>query len=242
MKRMVFLAATLGVCGVVASCTEPPPSDPTPTTTTTTTTTVAPAPLQLDAAHLDSTGPYEGFVAGARCPDAYTHLGTEVAQTFVAGVTGNLERISVPLYSYFGVSPEPLSVTVHAVEPDGSPSATELGRGTYSGLGLGEWIGSVPSSSLIDIDLATPAAVTAGQTYAIRFAVEQDCPGGDVPAPYPSWVMRTSFRQGVDPYVDGAVWTRYRDEDSNTDWRFRDAADLDYFYDIIFQTWVRPTS
>jgi hypothetical protein len=144
----------------------------------------------------------------------------EVAQTLTAGRTGRLDQVSVVAVPY--ASALALKVGIHTVLPDGLPSETELGAGSYTGPG------SPGTSTLVDVPLSTPAHVVAGQHYAIVLTTAQSeyCAvltiyGWNVFGASDTYAGGQAYQRGT---IGGGIgWTP--PFGSN---------------DLFFQTWVRP--
>ena len=78
----------------------------------------------------------------------------QYGQTFTSGATGSLEKISLDIQAP-ATLPGPMSISIQTVA-SGLPTGTQIGSGQYSG-----------GSGFADIVLTNPAAVVAGQVYAI---------------------------------------------------------------------------
>ena len=182
------------------ACT--PPTEPPATTTT---TTAPPAALEVDQLSPGDIANV-GLAPSAPCGVA---AAVETAQTFTAGRTGNLERVSVAAFTGY-LPAGPLAVSVRPVDVNG-PIDVELGAGTYDGPGLG-YFNAVPSSSrvvteLVDINLDLPAPVVAGEQYALVFSVPSEC--GDVTAAPPYWALGADETSDADRYPGGSTWYRF---------------------------------
>ncbi len=125
-----------------------------PSTTSTTSTTVAPAVATVDVDYQTaSAGTYEVNYCDEYDPDNTR----TVAQTFVAGRTGELTEVDLSVQPIG--APDPISVSIRTLD-GGAPGSTVLGAGTYSGPGAS-------GDALVEIPLVTAAPVTAGTSYAI---------------------------------------------------------------------------
>ncbi len=101
------------------------------------------AAVVLDQSQLDHSGP-SGFYGPS--------LG---GQSFTAGKTGNLVRVSVwPLTPLTGLALQVMTTS------GGLPTGTVIGSGTVASSAVNQWL---------DVDLDVPAAVTAGTQYAFVF-------------------------------------------------------------------------
>lgn len=222
-KRVAFAAAGVIAATLAAGCI-PPPETP----ATTTTTTAAPAPLLVDQKNDPAEFNYsDGAILGS-CGDSWD-TDHQNMQTFTAGVTGTLEQVSLPLYTYVA-DPPPLIVEIRPMLAPGEPDMnTLLGTGSYDGPGLGEYVfQTFPSpTELLDIALVAPAPVVAGTQYALITGVDHDLCGVDNAA----WSGPVRVAS-TDQYAGGAGY--YLPKDLGT-WVPRSL-------DLIFATWVRATS
>lgn len=145
----------------------------------------------------------------------------EQAQTFTAGRTGVLDSVSLVAVPY--ASALALQVGIRTVEPDGVPSETQLGTGSYTGPG------SPNTSTLINVPLSTPAPVVAGSRYAIVLTTPQSDYCLE-PTVY-GWNMFGA----ADTYAGGQAYFRGT-LGGGIDWTPPLGGSNDYF----FRTWVRP--
>ena len=141
--RRVHAAAAVAACAVMlAGCAPHPPES-----------------VELDQSNVGSPGAFASVVWNAVCGD--TALDAEIAQTFTAGRTGFVNRVTMSMQPIAPGSQVPFELTIRKVNPDGSPSGTVLGSGTYGGPGASD------PSSVVDIPLQAPALVFEGHRYAI---------------------------------------------------------------------------
>lgn len=89
-----------------------------------------------------------------------TQSAAVMAQTFTAGTTAQLVRVSIPFYTSFGN----VKLGIQGVNSNQEPDGTYLTSQEWSGYQLG---GRTP----FDFDLAQPIPVTKGHQYAIVVAV-----------------------------------------------------------------------
>jgi hypothetical protein len=145
----------------------------------------------------------------------------EVAQTFTAGHTGALDQVSLVAAPY--ASALALDVGITTLRPDGRPSDTQLGGGSYSGPG------SPNFSALIDVPLSHPARVVAGHQYAIVLTTRQSdyC--------LPLTIYGWNLFGAADTYVGGLAYQRGT-VGGGIDW----TPPLGGSNDLFFQTWMRP--
>jgi hypothetical protein len=163
-----------------------------------------------------------------------------IAQTFTAGLTGDLAGVNVNVQ---GFRSSRLHVAIRAVA-DGTPTPTVLGETTLSG-------NSAPISQLITFP--APIAVTAGTQYAIVVNYE----GGPPPGPgqaqgnwsgatgdaYPRGGLFASFSDGVSWFAETGFDLHFRsyleradrdhdgvpdDEDNCPDTPNPDQSDIDF--------------
>lgn len=149
--------------------------------------------------------------------------GSEVAQSFVAGITGDLVKVSLVIWKS-DVDARPLEISIRTLRPDGAPSDTVLGSGSFAGQGS-EFDPAEPAE-FTRVWLSQPAPVVAGQLYAI---VANTSPVDACVQPS-GW-----FLVGSGPtYSDGNAWSLTRFPNT-PDW---------YPYpgdsDLWFKTWVVP--
>lgn len=137
------------------------------------------------------------------------------AQTFTAGRTGQLTDVSFGVSwqaSTDGVAPEPLGVSIRAVDGSGRPVGAPLGTGTFSPSVIPE---GQPYFRTLALDVSAP--ITAGTRYALVFEAAHDGP-----AAQGRWFLWTT--QG-DTYADPL----HRDDGSG--WSPQT-------YDLLFTTYV----
>ena len=169
--------------------------------TTSTTTTVPASTTSTTTTVPASTVDQENFgdVAssnGMSCPNWLTR-----AQTFTAGRTGTLDKVSLSV----GGSPVALDVKIVTLDGSQAPTANEIGSGSYSGAGAGE----------IAVPMTSPAEVEAGTAYAIVMSTSAGCASG------------FSLYDTGDEYAGGSEWTTTTDATSTFseydtyDFRFR---------------------
>ena len=158
--------------------------------------------------------------------DGYTCDGvnwaSEVGQTFVAGRTGLLDRVSLN-FRPISESSSPPIVTIRTVRPDGAPGEKVLGSGSYTGPGTPPWSAGVT----VDVLMSRPAFVIAGHHYAIVVGVPSvvGCPTGSI---YGWYVFGTA-----NLYPQGELWSR-GNLYARPDW----VKDYEGNYDLVFKTWV----
>ena len=158
--------------------------------------------------------------------DGYTCDGvkwvSEVGQTFVAGRTGLLDRVSLN-FGPISASSTPPIVTIRTVRADGAPGETVLGSGSYAGPG------TPPGSSglTVDVAMSRPAFVIAGHHYALVVGVPSvvGCPSGSI---YGWYVFGTT-----NLYAHGELWSR-GNLYARPDW----VKDYEGNHDLLFKTWV----
>ncbi len=109
------------------------------------------------------------------------------AQTFTAGLTGDLDQVDLALFK--GTTTAPLTVEIRDVVAE-TPGATVLGSGTLAAGGPAD-VGMAPFRS---VSLSSPAAVVAGTPYSIVIHSSQS--GSDW-----GWC-----RIGADPYLGGEAF------------------------------------
>ncbi len=130
-------------------------------------------------------------------------IDTAAFQTFTAGRTGLLD--AVELYG----GPESFQIAVHAVDAQGRPKGAALG---------GVLTGSAPFP--YRYELATPAPVQKGKTYAIVLTTDYSVSSGGF------------YGTRTDSYARGHAGVRMWSEEEG--WHWAPAAG-----DLYFRTWVR---
>jgi photosystem II stability/assembly factor-like uncharacterized protein len=122
--------------------------------------------------------------------------GTGLAQTFTAGISGELRLIELEV-SRFVVAgtTEALTVEIRAGDPTGALLSTASVAAAS--------IPASPAFAWIPVSFATPATVTAGEAYAIVLP-----PGPFTGATDPAYFWTIAF---ADVYVNGVAWDHYRD-------------------------------
>ncbi len=133
--------------------------------------------------------------------DAGTTENTTTAQTFTAGRTGSLDRVTLNLYAGGG----DLTVEIRRID-NGLPTGELIGQGSATGVVLGPF----------ELDLSSPAPVTAGTQYALVVLASRQ--------------TRFWRQSSGDPYAGGVYWARY----SSFGWAETAGSD------IAFQTFVLP--
>ena len=83
-----------------------------------------------------------------------------VAQTFTAGRSGLLDRVDLALFIAPDVITRPLTVQIREIDGDGAPGRTVLASADVTPT-------SVPHEDWTPVSFSSPAAVTAGTSYAI---------------------------------------------------------------------------
>jgi hypothetical protein len=127
-------------------------STTTTSTTTTSTTTSVPA-ATVDVEHVPSAN---GAYDTNYCDELDPGNTRTIAQSFLAGRTGELTQVD--LAASPAGDPPPIAISIRPID-GGVPGTTVLGSGTYDGPGS--------SSTPVAITLTTPAPVTAGTEYAV---------------------------------------------------------------------------
>jgi hypothetical protein len=176
----------------------------------------APPGHSVDQSNVGVLHDYASVVWASECSTGTRDA--EIAQTFTAGRNGVLDKVSLAAMPIAPGSQAPFTVTIRTVRPDGTPSATVLGSGTYAGTGAPN------TTTLVNIPLSSPALVLSGHRYAIV--------ASSAPVPGCTDDQGWSFFGATDSYGAGEGW--WRGTGYNTpEWA---ASDADYF----FQTWVLP--
>lgn len=131
--------------------------DFTASTSTTATINVGnppPAAGTLDQQNLGSGGQLSCYTAG---------FGYSAAQTFTAGRTGSLDKVSLAAAVLSGEG----AVEIQTLDANAAPSGTVIGSGTLTGAAASAAGTAISDPRLVDIPLTTAAPVTAGTSYAI---------------------------------------------------------------------------
>jgi hypothetical protein len=179
-----------------------------------------------------------------------------VAQTFTAGASGKLCRVSVHIRKNLGedcngnpVKPGKLIAQIRT---------TESGTALVFGGNFGTTTALVPSETVlatrklsaahisesfgwIDIDFPKPAHVAAGERYALVLTSEEvppdnACDEDDQSLPNYDWTVARG-PDGSDHYPNGQMF------DINTglgSWSVSDLPSYPIFDELLFQTYVRP--
>ncbi|MCU1498011.1 MAG: Ig domain protein group 1 domain protein [Acidimicrobiales bacterium] len=134
-------------------------------------------------------------------------------QTFIAGLTGSLTKISLRAYPQMA-DPSELQLTVRAVV-DGAPSGPVLALATLSDAAA---IATRSADGFVDLVLDNPVHVVRGTTYAFEVAP---------PTPSTTWALQTSY---ADVYTRGVLSSTF---DGNRQTFISGAG-----YDLNFRTWV----
>lgn len=144
-----------------------------------------------------------------------------MAQTFTAGVSGSLDKVSVHAYRVGTMEAGDMLVSIQTLDESGLPSGTVLGAGSapitdFSTNAPGGWV---------DISLTQPASVSAGKSYAIVTSTASASPTG---ASFYGWGMAYN-----DPYPGGDAYDR-----TSGQWAVR--TDNGVPVDFAFKTFVVP--
>jgi hypothetical protein len=125
------------------------------------------SPVLADAANdtLDQQQPNDtgGFTDLCSVPATRSQV---LAQTFTAGLSGPIDRVSVSLARRGFTDPGPITARITAVDTNSLPTELALGSGTIASAA-----GTVPPNDAatvwVNIPLTAPAPVTAGTQYAL---------------------------------------------------------------------------
>ena len=143
-----------------------------------------------------------------------------MAQTFTAGVSGSLDKVSVHAYRAGTQEVGDMLVSIQTLDESGSPSGTVLGSGsapiTNFDTSPGGWV---------DIGLTQPVPVSAGKKYALVTSTASVSPTG---ASFYGWGMAYN-----DPYPGGDAFDRNIGQ-----WVVRTDAGVPM--DFAFKTFVVP--
>ncbi len=200
MKRRILAVAAVAALPLgAAGCIEPPPPQPAEST--------------VDAFYADL--PVDNDTMSIKTLDSFGQT-RFVAQTFTAGRSGTLDKVSAILGppDCCG-SLVPVTITVQTVDGTGRPSGTVIGEGVWNGPELPD------HNTFADIPLTQTAQVEAGQKYALVFTnpaptnmtVYLDFPG------YPDGEFFEAFASGG---VIPTSWYNY-----------------DAYYEMPFKVWIR---
>ena len=140
------------------------------------------------------------------------------AQTFTAGLSGQLDRVDLVLTKSSAATVGPLIVEIRDVDPSGAPGTTVLARTEVPAADVPTGVAQL---AFVAVPFDSPAAVEAGSQYAIVAYT-----GGD-----------NGYRWGVattNPYGGGLAFTS--DESPPTTWNLQSSG-LD---DFAFRTYVGP--
>ena len=146
-----------------------------------------------------------------------------LAQTFTAGVDGQLDKVSVAVEKQVGTGaslPGDLIVEIESVDGAGQPSGIALGSGTAAAENIPTFSGQLnPSPAGVDITLTQPAQVSKGTQYALVLS-----------APGTTSVSRYLWYEAAGTTYSGGV-----------KWVFRPSFDLVFSRpteDMTFKTYV----
>jgi hypothetical protein len=144
-----------------------------------------------------------------------------MAQTFTAGSSGSLDAVSVHAARVGGTEAGDMLLSIQSLDEAGRPSGTVLGSGSAPI----EDFNASPPNSWVDVDLAQPAPVRAGEGYALVATTENTTPNG---SSFYSWSIAFD-----DPYPGGDAHDRNEGE-----WAVRTDAGVPV--DFAFKTFVAP--
>ena len=142
------------------------------------------------------------------------------AQTFTAGVTGQLDRVEL-LLSQNTTASTSTTVQIRNVNADGTPGTTILATSSVAADAPPQY----PAQSFVAADFATPAPVVAGTEYAIVASSSNTAAS----LGYHRW----GFEQG-DPYPTGASFIMFGPPSGT--WEVASVGDFG------FRTYVSPPS
>jgi hypothetical protein len=129
------------------------------------------------------------------------------AQTFTAGITGDLDQADLNL-SKVGTAPATVSVEIRTTSA-GKPTATVLASGTIATSALGR------SGAFVPVVFATPAPVAAGTQYALvvySAGMAGNAVGWSIQGSGDPYSGGETFDSG-DPLPPGANWNEFSFED-----------------------------
>jgi Bacterial Ig-like domain len=144
-----------------------------------------------------------------------------MAQAFTAGSSGSLDAVSVHAARVGTTEAGDMLLSIQSLDEAGRPSGTVLGSGSAPI----ESFNASPPNSWVDVDLARPAQVRAGEGYALVATTENTTPTG---SSFYSWSMAFD-----DPYPGGDAHDR-----NGGEWAVRTDAGVPV--DFAFKTFVAP--
>jgi hypothetical protein len=150
-------------------------------------------------------------------------LERDEAQTFMAGITGQLNQIAVIALRKNDV--HTLDVSIQDITGRGSPDGVSIGSGDYSGPG------SPNAATPINIPLAQPAHVVAGKWYTVVFSASDT---GACTDPTAEWDILGSSLPIPDNAPFGPAWARVSPP-AAADYHL-----IETFTDFLLTTWVIP--
>jgi hypothetical protein len=145
-----------------------------------------------------------------------------MAQTFTAGSSGSLDKVSVHAWLAGSSAAGDMVVSIQTVDGSGFPSGTVLGSGSAP---LGDFDTSAPGD-WVDVNLTQPARVSAGTQYALVASTASATPEG---SSFYVWSMATD-----DPYPGGDAHGRA----PGGQWQVRQDGGVPV--DFAFKTFVVP--
>lgn len=148
------------------------------------------------------------------------------AQTFVAGITGGLDRVSVPVYIQNG-NPGDLIVEIRRVDGSGAP-ATLLGATSVPQARIPRYDGVHANS--IDATFRSPVPVVKGTQYALVLSStsgDSGPNGGPFTGSMCYWVVSPQDIGG-NAYLNGTIWVSIR----GGSWSRYD------YHDFVFKTYM----
>jgi hypothetical protein len=157
--------------------------------------------------------------------NASTSIGMDanypMAQTFTAGVSGSLDKVSVHAYRAGTLEAGGMLVSIQTLDESGLPSGTVLGSGSAPITDFG----TTSPGNWVDIGLTQPATVSAGKKYALVTSTASASPTG---ASFYGWGVAFN-----DPYSGGDAYDR-----NSGQWAVRTDAGVPM--DFAFKTFVVP--
>ena len=139
-----------------------------------------------------------------------------MAQTFTAGSSGSLDAVSVHAARVGTTEAGDMLLSVQSLDEAGRPSGTVLGSGSAPI----EDFNASPPNSWVDVDLAQPAQVRAGEGYALVATTENTTPTG---SSFYSWSMAFDdpYPGGDAHYRNGGAWDVRTDNGVPVDFAFK---------------------
>lgn len=154
----------------------------------------------LPAVSASAVGNLDQQATGTSTRWYYIMNNVPLAQVFTAGVSGQLDRISIDAFSFQSATTAPLVASIYSVDVSGFPTGSSLSSASVSQT-------QIPGTvSTVVFDFSSPATVSAGTAYAIVFSTT-----GSGEYHFENATSVPAGAKGVKPGSGNVGWQNYID-------------------------------